>query len=366
MSLQKSTLALFLIISLAFVTTTYARPQWTVDQANAWQKQQGWMLGCNFIPSTAVNTLEMWQNETFDPVTIDRELGYARNLGFNIARVFLHYLVWQQDPQAFKQRLDKFLQIASSHQIRVMFVLFDDCWNPEGHLGPQPAPIPGVHNSQWVQVPGEAEYTNVTLFPVFMNYVTDIISTFANDTRVVIWDIYNEPGNSNHVNKTLPLLTLVFQWARAANPSQPITSGVWNYSPSFSLLNTLQLNSSDIISFHSYEEVSVTKGRIDSLRSYGRPILCSEYMARPLNSTFPTHVPMFYQQNVSAINWGLVSGKTQTIYPWGSKPYSPPPAVWFHDILYPNGTAFSDSEMQFLQNFTKGITQGDDFIYLDE
>lgn len=365
MALQRS--SLLLIIGFALLAIGNARPQWTIEQANQWQAQHGWMIGCNFIPSNAVNTLEMWQNETFDPATIDRELGYARNLGFNIVRVFTHYLTWQQNAQAFKQRLSQFLQIADSHKIKVMFTLFDDCWNPEGHLGPQPAPVPGVHNSQWVQVPGEAEYTNTSMFSIFKGYVTDIIETFKNDQRVVVWDIYNEPGNSNHGTKTLPLLLQVFQWARSADPSQPITSGVWNFSPAFNIINAYQLNSSDIISFHSYEKVDTALGRIQTLKTqYKRPIVCTEYMARTMNSTFATHVPMFAQQNVSCINWGLVSGKTQTIYPWGSKPNSPPPPVWFHDILYPNGTGWSNVEVQFLQNFTKNRTLIDDFIYLEE
>jgi len=171
----QSKFAIFFLLSLSFVALIDARDRWSVEQAYQWWGQQPWYMGCNFIPSTAVNTLEMWQAETFDAATIDRELGYAQNLGFNIARVFLHHLVWQQDPKAFKTRLDQFLQIADSHKIKVMFVLFDDCWNPEGYLGPQPAPIPGVHNSQWVQAPGQAEYTNTTLFPVFQQYVNDII-----------------------------------------------------------------------------------------------------------------------------------------------------------------------------------------------
>lgn len=358
---QNVWLPIILIIALTCAFSVIARPQWTVAQANQWQAQQGWLIGCNFIPSTADNTLEMWQQATFDPITIDRELGYAHSLGFNIIRVFLHYLVWQQSPSNFKQRLDQFLQIADTHQIKTMFVFFDDVWGPKSYLGPQQAPIPGVHNSRWVQVPGENEYNNSALFPIFEAYITDIITTFQNDTRVVIWDIYNEPGNSQHNLTTLPLLKKVFEWARAANPSQPITSGIWKFDPDFNLLNAYQLSNSDILSFHSYAEVNVTQGIIQAMKIYGRPIVCSEYMARPLNSTFLTHVPMFYQQGVSCINWGLVSGKTQTIYPWNSPENAPIPKVWFHDILYANGTPFSTIELQFLQNFTTHTAHKIDF-----
>lgn len=73
-------------------------------------------------------------------------------------RVFLHHLLYFQDKDGFKARIEQFLKIANSHGIKTVFVLFDDCWNPEGKLGKQPAPIPGVHNSRWVQAPGEEEY----------------------------------------------------------------------------------------------------------------------------------------------------------------------------------------------------------------
>lgn len=152
----------------------------------------------------------MWQAETFDEVTIDRELGYAQSLGFKVIRVFIHPLVWQQDPIAFKTRIDTFLTIATSHGIKTMLVMFDDCWNKEGHLGPQPAPIPGVHNSQWVQSPGDAEYKDPSLYGLYKIYFLDIIGQFKDDSRIFLWDIYNEPGNSQHVTLSLPLLKLAF------------------------------------------------------------------------------------------------------------------------------------------------------------
>jgi endo-1,4-beta-mannosidase len=148
----------------------------------------------------------MFQAETFDPTTIDEELGYAAGLGFNTVRVFLHPILWQQDAEAFKKRLDTFLSIAESHKIKTMFAMFDDCWNAEAKLGTQPAPIQGVHNSQWVQSPGAKEYTDQSLFPTYEAYFNDIIGSFKDDDRILIWDIYNEPGNNGHGSTSLPLL----------------------------------------------------------------------------------------------------------------------------------------------------------------
>jgi endo-1,4-beta-mannosidase len=204
----------------------------------------------------------MWQAESFDAVTIDRELGFAAGIGFKVIRVFLHPLVWQQDPSSFKTRVDQFLGIASSHGIKTMFAMFDDCWNPEGHLGPQPAPIEGVHNSQWVQSPGEAEFTNSTLFPLYKIYFLDIIGQFSNDSRIYLWDIYNEPGNSGHGTASLPLLRNAFSWARQAEPSQPISSGV---GLAFKEIIEYQLTNSDVITFHSYDMPDPTNDTIQSM-----------------------------------------------------------------------------------------------------
>src|SRR5947207_11430450 len=126
---------------------------WSAKKANDWYKQQGWLVGCNFLPSTAINQLEMWEAQTFDTVTIKRELGWAEGLGFNTLRVFLHNLVWENDPSGFKERVNIFLNIASRHHIKPLFVFFDDCWNPEPAYGKQPLPKRGVHNSGWMRSP---------------------------------------------------------------------------------------------------------------------------------------------------------------------------------------------------------------------
>ena len=345
------------IFILTITTSTINNQQWSVEKAQEWYKEQGWLVGCNFIPSTAENTIEMWQEETFDIKTIDLELSYAQDLGFNIVRVFLHYLFWQQNPIGFKQRIKKFLKIASSHKIKTMFVLFDDCWNKEAHLGPQEPPIPSVHNSRWVQCPGDSEVTNSTVYQTLSNYVIDLLTSFGEDSRVAIWDLYNEPGNSDHGLTTLPLLELVFMWARSANTKQPLTSGLWRYGDDFAKLSMFQVNNSDIITFHSYFDLNGFKDIYQWVveRVGERPVFCSEYMARLLNCTFQTHLPYMKQINVGAINWGLVSGKTQTIYSWGSPPYSPPPKIWFCDILYQNGSAFNVSEVELIRNLTKPL-----------
>ncbi len=327
--------------------------RWTAEKANAWYKKLPWLVGCNFIPSTAVNQLEMWQADTFDPETIDRELGWAEGLGFNTARVFLHDLAWQADAAGFKDRVGKYLDIADRHHVRTLFVIFDDCWNPTPKVGKQPAPVPGVHNSGWVQSPSAAVVNNPKEWDRLERYVKDVVGSFGKDRRVLAWDLYNEPGNEKQGSKSLPLLQAVFAWARAARPEQPLTAGVWF---SNAKLNEYQLATSDVITFHNYNKPESLRAQIRELKELGRPVICTEYMARTHGSRFDTSLPIFKEENVGCYNWGLVSGKTNTIYPWGSKAGGPEPKTWFHDVFRPDGTPFDADEVATIRKLT-GVEQ---------
>jgi alpha-galactosidase len=331
------------------VPATTPTGRWTAERARAWAGAQPWTLGCNYIPRTAVNTLEMWQAATFDPLIIDQELGWAEDLGFNAVRVFLHYLLWQQDSGGFLKRLERFLEIADRHHIGTMFVLFDDCWNAKFALGPQPAPRPGVHNSGWVQCPGPQLLESPERWAILEAYARGVIGFFREDRRVLAWDLYNEPGNSNYGSRSLPLVKSVFAWARAASPRQPLTVGIWDESNELAELNKLQAERSDVVSFHSYQTKADAEKRIAALKAYGRPLICTEYMARTAGSRFEDILPLFKANEVGAMNWGFVSGKTQTIFPWGSKEGGAEPAVWFHDILRPDGAPYLAAEAELIR-----------------
>jgi hypothetical protein len=318
--------------------------RWSVEKANAWSARQPWLVGCNFIPSTAVNQLEMWQAETFDPATIDRELGWARNIGFNVVRVYLHDLAWQADPAGFKERMDQLLAIADQHRIRVIFVIFDDCWNDNAKIGKQPQPVPGVHNSGWVKSPATRILADQARWGYLEKYELDILKRFGRDDRVLMWDLYNEPGNRTPYNKSFLLLVQAFRWAWRVNPDQPLTAGVWSGDKKFELLNEYQLAVSDVITFHNYNDAANLEKQIHELKIYGRPLICTEWMRRPV-STVEKNLEVFKRENVGCLNWGLVSGKTQTIFPWGSKAGSPEPTPWFHDLLRPDGSPCDPAEI---------------------
>jgi hypothetical protein len=329
-------------------TTAAVGQRWSIEKANAWYKAHDWMSGANFTPSTAINQLEMWQAATFDPATIDKELGYAEGIGFNTMRVFLHHLAWEQDPQGFKQRMSQYLDIADKHKIQTMFVFFDDCWNKDYKAGPQPAPKPGVHNSGWVQDPGDPASKDSTQFPALQKYVTDVMTHFKNDKRILLWDLYNEPGNSGKRETSLPLVRNVFSWARAVNPTQPLSVGIWAWD--FEDLNTFQALNSDIITYHSYDDPAAHQRIIEVLETHGRPLICTEYMARIRNSRFANIMPLLRKQNVGAINWGLVEGKTNTKYQWetpladGSEPIE-----WFHEVFRKDGTPYRQDETDLIK-----------------
>jgi hypothetical protein len=328
-----------------------ASEKWTVEQAREWGEKHPWYRGANFNPSTAINQLETWQEGSFDPETIDRELGWAEEIGFNCMRVYLHHLAWQVDREGFKSRMDEYLTIADAHGIKTMFVFFDDCWNAEYEAGPQPEPKTGIHNSGWVRDPGDRIFREPDLMDTLEVYVKDVMSAFADDDRIMLWDLYNEPGNNGLGNKSMPLLKNVFAWGRAVGPSQPLSVGVWNIT--LKDLNKFQLENSDIITYHNYSDEVDHRKAIDSLKLYERPMICTEYMARTRNSLFSNIMPMLEEEKIGAINWGFVAGKSNTIYAWDTPmPDGAEPEVWFHDIFRPDGSVFDQAEIDLIKELT--------------
>jgi len=358
---------------------TNARP-WSIESANAWRERVGWLVGANFLPSNAVNQLEMWQDDTWSPAVIDRELGWAAALGMNSMRVFLHDLMWEGDGSAYLRRIDEFLSIAAQHEIGVLVVFFDSCWHPFPRRGTQRPPEPHVHNSGWLQSPGITVLRDPARFDALEGYVKGVIERFKDDPRIHGWDIWNEPDNANVGSRgsrdfgerkaevVEPLLLRVFEWAHAVRPSQPITSGIWKgeFEPgTLSSLQRLQLALSDVVSFHWYQDAESTLTKVRQLGEYGRPILCTEYMCRqvpwatPPGSTFQAILPALQAHGVGAYNWGLVAGKSQTQYPWDSwqQQYDAAPLPWFHDVLRPDGSAYDEAEVAFLKEFVRTRTQ---------
>lgn len=345
--------------------------RWSEARSSEWIEKNGWIVGCNYAPSNAINQLEMWQEETFDAARINLELSWAAGLGFNTLRVFLHHLLWEQNPEGFVNRIDQFLSIASGHGMKCMLVLFDAVWDPFPKLGIQPSPRYNVHNSGWVQCPGYDVLNDPDQYDGLYNYVHGIVSHFKNDERILIWDLFNEPDNMNvtsykdddyglhKAELSMSLLKKTINWVRVIDPVQPITMAPWKEDWSsdakLTALDNYMFTHSDVISFHCYENVKQTEKRIKHLQRFNRPMVCTEYMARPFGSTFEKILPLFKKYNVGAYSWGLVAGKTQTHCPWDSwsTKYETEPEVWFHDIFRENGEAYKQEEVSFLKKITK-------------
>lgn len=344
--------------------------RWSTDRAHRWFRGQGWLVGANYITSNAINQLEMFQQDTFDPQRIDSELRMARAMGLNTVRVFLHDQLWTQDRAGFQRRLAQFVDIAARHRIKPLLVLFDSCWDPMPRSGLQRAPRQGVHNSGWVQSPGAERLGDRRYRLVLQEYVVRVLTQFRNDERVLAWDLWNEPDNPAAVYEKVErddkpelvadLLPQVFRWARSVDPVQPLTTGVWEGEwgdrSRRSEMAGIQLDLADVISFHSYDNPAGFEVRINELAPWGRPLMCTEYLARTEGSTIEGVLPVARRRNVGAYTWGLVAGKTQTFLPWDSwdRPYIKPPREWFHDLVYADGRPYRKREVDTIRKLAGG------------
>jgi hypothetical protein len=344
---------------------------WSPEQSIDWYDKQGWLVGCNFLPSSCINQIEMFQEETFDLVEITTELSWAKNLGFNSIRVYLHDLLWDEKYQ-FLNRFNSFLECCNSLDIKPIIVLFDDCHYPSPKLGPQPLPIKGVHNSGWKQSPGheivkEIESSNNSRhLNRLKTFTQELLYRYKADKRILMWDLYNEPGQFGIGEISYTFLEYVWSWAHEVRPSQPLTSCL-DGSIGDKIIN-LNTSKSDIITFHTYEADKLLP-TIKRLKTLGRPIMCTEYMAREYGTTFKYCLPIFEKHNVACYNWGLVAGRSQTNFNWetilslhekkekdgllaeGDNLLEP--ELWFHDVFRKDGSPFDPEEVSFIKNFLK-------------
>jgi hypothetical protein len=322
--------------------------RWSVDRANQWYAAQPWPCGFNYVPAHAISYTEMWMPYNFDVAKMDKELALAEDAGFNCLRVVLPFVVWQHDPAAFKQRLREFVDVCDRRGLRVMLTLFDDCafGSSEALKNPryekQPDVVEGFYASGWTPSPGHDMVRDPETWPRLEKYVRDIISTFRDDSKVWVWDLYNEPSAFELGEASLPLVEKVFAWAREINPTQPLTIGRWNENTQ---LNDITLRHSDIITFHNYSKAGPLQAAIAALKNHGRPIINTEWLNRPTGSRVETCLPVFAAENVGCMHWGLVNGRTQTHLVWGSRPGKPAPDRWQHDLFHGDHTPYAPAEI---------------------
>lgn len=350
--------ALFPLLLLTFNSSAASRKgPWTEEKANKWYYSQDWPVGCDYIVSNAINQIEMWQESTFSPELIDKELSAAEDLGFNTIRLFLHDLVYEADPKGFKARISQVLDICEGHGIRVVMTFFTNGGKFDNiALGEQPAPTPGIHNPQWRQSPGAEVVNDPSQWPRLEQYVKDILRRFGKDKRIYCWCLYNEPENDNRGANSLPLLKECFKWAWDVNPDQPLTAPFASLMANDDRVNPavwgFLAENCDIISFHCYNPASVLMDKyITALQKLNRPIICTECVGRPVNTIYDMYT-FCRKENVGVLSFGLFEGKTQLRFHWDSKEGAEEPKVWFHDLFREDGTPYDPKEVEFI----KGIT----------
>lgn len=360
------------------------RRRWTEDEIWSWYTDREWVSGFNFVPSTSTGGMlylfqEYGHDEAFRQAA--KEIALAAGLGLNSVRVQLPFDVWLQQHDAFFHHLDEFLELLDGYDITMMPILFNDCVPPSVAykppvFGPQPEPIPGYFggtdaNSFDIdtQTGGAVGYC-ITDEPGMdekvERYVREMAQCYGSDSRILIWNVWNELGNSSRGDRSAPLMRKVFTWLREEDVSQPLTAEVWGMMPSgfdgnyYQWLNhphiyaeteRALLELSDIVSFHYYGDYLHAKRFIAYLRQFGRPLVNTEWMHRPLGSTIETHLPLWKREGIGSYFFGLVNGKTQFDVVWDFiKPYpSIDQSLWMHDIFHDDFTPYDRREIDVIK-----------------
>ena len=354
--------------------------RWSIEKINEWYEKQPWLRGCNFMGSDCANRIDQWQSLGFEErlITADRELALAAETGMNTIRIILEYIVWRDEHDGFMERFERYLATAARHGISCMVVFGNDCMPPktEGwrplQLGEQPCDwgyhggrknsqhgtfnIPGYH---LLDEPEEAER--------HYQWVREIITRYKDDPRIIVWDLFNEPGNSNRGSMSLPHMKKFFEIAREIDPIQPLTVGIWafpepmtsvvNLRESLSEIQKYALDNSDLITYHCYGSLERNVAIIKALKKYGRPIVNTEWLARPLGNNVEEMYPLFYSNDIGCYMWGLVAGKYQTYEPWNGiwDRYEKDPNLnwdftkWFHDLYRPALRPYNPKEIELMK-----------------
>lgn len=358
--------------------------RWTAKRANEWYATKPWPCGFNYMPSTAVNFAEMWHAETFDPRRIALEMSWAKAIGYNSARVNLQFVQWENDPDGLLARVDHFMDIAAAHAVSVVLCPFDDCGfsGIEPTADVQPDPIPGKHNSRALASPGRDALQNEERWGAYLEFSTALLHRYCNDERILFWDLYNEPSNNSIFltdttedrysdvlwDKSFRFVQQVFATAREMNPSQPMTSAAWMLDHAWenhegigtaykNEIDEFLLLASDIISFHAYCPLPWFKKIVSALRKLGRPVMCTEWLARPVGSRMEQQLPLMHQHRIGAYQWGFVNGRSQTHMPWPNlkaklQDDGVKESRWFHDVLHTDGTPYDMEEMAVVRRLT--------------
>lgn len=351
------------------------KEQWSAQQAWTWYRAQPWLRGCNFVSSDSRDAFDWLQSDNFEAKksTTDRELALAAQLGFNSIRIILPYELWRQEHDAFLQHLETYVGLAAGHGISVMMVLANDCCYKKEKFQ---APVPGPQKVDWGYHGGVFNSVHVVLeenevgynpyldepdtFSCYLKMVKEIVTRYAKDERVVLWNILNEPGNSRRNMLVAEPMKELFCATRACDPIQPLTADVW--SPDGQEVEELAARLSDVISFHEYRPYPDFVQRIAQLKRWGRPLICTEWMSRTTHSTVKEIFPLLYLERIGCYNWGFVNGKSQMnettqaaweIYARQGEACEMDMVSWMHDLYRPSLRPYDPAETNLITRFCR-------------
>ena len=355
--------------------------RWSKEKAWAWYDNRPWLRGCNYMSADCANRIDQWQALGFEErfQTTEAELALMQKTGFNTVRLIPEYVVWKEEHDGFMERFDRYLSLCAKYGISCMIVLANDCMPPKNELWRKP--YVGEQSVAWGYHGGKKSAQHSSFQGVaphfyfddpdecdnYFEMVREIVTTYKNDPRVCIWDVYNEPGAGRRTAITPPVLQKMFDTVRACEPSQPLTSAVWSCSylltksdsnPHKKIEDIIFANS-DIISYHYYGDYKTHLRIIKRLKEEGRPIINTEWLGRIFHNDVFSLFPLFYMEKIGCYNWGFVAGKYQTYEPWDAtwSAYEKGEVEdidftkWFHDLYRPSHHPYDPKEIQLIQEF---------------
>ena len=359
--------------------------KWREERAWQWYNSRPWIMGCNHVTGSVRNRIEMWQDETFAESLrkTEREFELAARTGFNAIRVMLPFFVWKHQREKFLEHLKEYVECASRNGLGVMIVLFNDCLipkriadrTPPPKFGPQPDPDWGYHGGTKVtpfdgsREVGWWDGDDPAIWPEKEAYVRDLVGLFGRDERILMWDIWNEPGNNNRETRSLPLMEKVFGWVRELNPIQPLTACAWDFEGNYQVPPTFYDNPmsisaverraielSDIITFHCYGKYDNVRFVTEQLKKFHRPIMNTEWLHRILHNNVEDILPYFAREHIGSFHWGLVNGYGQFHEPWEflrslADKHDWAMDRWQHDIYRSDFTPYDEKEIAIFKAY---------------
>lgn len=353
---------------------------WPKEKAWEWYNAQPWIRGCNYMPASAANRVDQWQELGSEArfAEVERELALAEKIGFNTLRIVVEHQgfgVWLAEHDGFMARFERMLSIMQKHGLRAIVVLGNDCSRPKELWK---LPKPGVQHydigyhggrrvTQHGSNPNAVGFTPLDdpeLRPKFYAMCTELMTKYRDDDRILFWNLWNEPGNNNRSRLTMKDMRELFEIAWKIDPKQPLAADIWtanagNKGEGYHPVEKLAGELSDIVSFHLYANYNAQKSTITALRArWGRPMINTEWLARIVGDELRTSYPAFAQERVGAVNWGFVAGKYQTYEPYEPMwknlfEYRNPNALvtrWYHDLFRPSHHPYDPEEIAIVRH----------------